>query len=95
MGERERYQELIIEALEQDPNNAVLYFNLGVVNSETGDKVKSREFYEKAIELDPKMENAYLNLVALILEDESSIVEQMNSLGTSRADNAKYDELKG
>ena len=94
LGERERYQELIIEALEQDPNNAVLYFNLGVVNSETGDKIKSREFYEKAIELDPKMENAYLNLVALILEDESSIVDQMNSLGTSRADNAKYDELK-
>ena len=94
LGERERYQELIIEALEQDPNNAVLYFNLGVVNSETGDKVKSREFYEKAIELDPEMENAYLNLVALILEDESSIVEQMNSLGNSRADNAKYDELK-
>ena len=94
LGERERYQELIIEALEKDPNNAVLYFNLGVVNSETGDKVKSREFYEKAIELDPEMENAYLNLVALILEDESSIVEQMNSLGNSRADNAKYDELK-
>ena len=94
LGERERYKELIIEALEQDPNNAVLYFNLGVVNSETGDKVKSREFYEKAIELDPEMENAYLNLVALILEDESSIVEQMNSLGNSRADNAKYDELK-
>ena len=94
LGERERYQELIIEALEQDPNNAVLYFNLGVVNSETGDKVKSREFYEKAIELDPEMENAYLNLVALILEDEASIVEQMNSLGNSRADNAKYDELK-
>ena len=94
LGERERYQELVIEALEQDPSNAVLYFNLGVVNSETGDKVKSREFYEKAIELDPQMENAYLNLVALILEDESSIVEQMNSLGNSRADNAKYDELK-
>jgi len=94
LGERERYQELIIEALEQDPNNAVLYFNLGVVNSETGDKVKSREFYEKAIELDPEMENAYLNLVALILEDEANIVEQMNSLGNSRADNAKYDELK-
>ena len=40
------------------------------------------------------MENAYLNLVALILENESSIVEQMNSLGNSRADNMKYDELK-
>ncbi len=94
LGEKQRYKELITEALEQDPNNAVLYFNLGVVNSEQGDKEKAREFYEKAIELDPSMENAYLNLVALILENESSIVEQMNGLGNSRADNMKYDELK-
>lgn len=95
LGEKDRYQELVIEALEQDPNNAVLYFNLGVVNSDLGDKEKSREFYEKAIAIDPNMENAYLNLVALILEDEATIVEEMNSLGNSRADNLKYDELKG
>ena len=94
LGEKERYQELIIEALEQDPNNAVLYYNLGVVNAEQGEKVKAREYYEKAIVLDPSMENVYLNLVALILEDEAAIVESMNSLGNSRADNLKYDQLK-
>ncbi|MCH1418069.1 MAG: tetratricopeptide repeat protein [Flavobacteriaceae bacterium] len=94
LGEKQRYKELITEALEKDPSNAVLYFNLGVVNSEQGDSVLAREYYEKAIEIDPSMENAYLNLVALILENESKIVEQMNSLGNSRADNLKYDELK-
>lgn len=94
LGEKQRYKELITEAIEQDPNNAVLYFNLGVVNNEQGDSASARGFYEKAIELDPKMENAYLNLVALILENESTVVEQMNSLGNSRADNMKYDELK-
>ena len=94
LGEKQRYKELITEALEKDPNNAVLYFNLGVVNNEQGDSALAREYYEKAIEIDPSMENAYLNLVALILENESSIVEQMNSLGNSRADNIKYDELK-
>lgn len=94
MGEKERYQTLIIEALEQDPNNAVLYFNLGVVSGDLGDKEKSREFYQKAIALDNTMTSAYLNLVALILEDEVTIVEEMNSLGNSRADNAKYDQLK-
>lgn len=94
LGEKQRYKELITEAIEQDPNNAVLYFNLGVVNNEQGDSASARGFYEKAIELDPSMENAYLNLVALILENESTIVEQMNSLGNSRADNMKYDELK-
>ncbi len=35
-----------------------------------------------------------MNLVALILEGEERIVEEMNSLGTSSADNAKYDALK-
>ena len=94
LDEKERYQELIVEALEQDPNNAVLYYNLGVVSGDLGDGTKSREFYEKAIELDPSMSNAYLNLVALILKDEAVIVEQMNSLTNSRADNVKYDKLK-
>lgn len=94
LGEKQRYKELIKEALTKDPSNAVLYFNLGVVNSEQGDNVLAREYYEKAIEIDPSMENAYLNLVALILEKESKIVEQMNSLGNTRADNLKYDKLK-
>jgi tetratricopeptide (TPR) repeat protein len=64
------------------------------VNGEQGDSATARGYYEKAIELDPSMENAYLNLVALILQNESTIVEKMNNLGNSRADNLKYDELK-
>ena len=44
--------------------------------------------------MDPNFESGYLNLVSLILQGESSIVEEMNGLGTSRADNARYDELK-
>jgi len=94
LGEKEKFKELMVEAIAQDPTNADLYFNLGVVNNDLGDKESSRGYYEKAIELDPSMESAYLNLVALILEDETSIVEEMNSLGNSRADNARYDVLK-
>ena len=33
-------------------------------------------------------------MVAVILEGETSIVDEMNSLGTSRSDNIRYDELK-
>ena len=94
LGEKQRYKELISEALQQDPDNAILYFNLGVINSEQGERELARSYYEKAIEKDPSMQNAYLNLVALILENEAFIVEQMNSLGNSRADNIKYDEYK-
>ena len=94
LGNNERYSELVSEALKQDPNNATLYYNLGVVSSELGEKKDARNYYSKAIELDPKMQNAYLNIVSLILEQENAIVEEMNSLGTSRAENKKYDELK-
>ena len=94
LGEKEKFQSLMSEAIAQDPNNANLYYNLAVVTSDLGEKDSARGYYEKAIEIDPNYENAYLNLVALILEGEQTIVEQMNSLGTSASDNAKYDALK-
>ena len=94
LGEKERFKELMSQAIAQDPDNANLLYNLAVVTSDLGDKAAARGYYEKAIEIDPNYRNAYLNLVALILEGEQGIVEQMNSLGTSAADNARYDSLK-
>ena len=94
LNENDRFEELMKEAIEQDPDNAVLYFNIGVVNAQKGNKTDAIKYYKKTIELDPNFESGYLNLVSLILQGESSIVEEMNGLGTSRADNARYDELK-
>ena len=94
LGEKEKFQSLMTEAISQDPNNASLFYNLAVVTSDLGEKEAARDYYEKAIEIDPNYQNAYLNLVALILEGEQEIVEQMNSLGTSASENAKYDSLK-
>jgi len=94
LGEKVKFQELMNEAISQDPNNPGLFYNLAVVTSDLDDKKSAREYYERAIEIDPNYQNAYLNLVALILEGEQKIVEEMNSLGTSRKDNARYDILK-
>ena len=94
LGEKVKFQELMNQAIDQDPNNPGLFYNLAVVTSDLGDKNSAREYYQKAIEIDPNYQNAYLNLVALILEGEQQIVEEMNSLGTSSKDNARYDELK-
>ena len=94
LNENDRFEELMKEAIEQDPTNAVLYFNIGVVNDKKGDKTEAIKYYKKTIELDPNFESGYLNLVSLILQGESSIVEEMNGLGNSRADNARYDVLK-
>ena len=94
LEENDRFEALMKEAIEQDPNNATLYFNLGVVNAQKGMTEEAKNYYQKTIELDPNYESGYLNLVSLILEGESAIVAEMNSLGNSRADNARYDTLK-
>ena len=94
LDNKEAFKVAMAEAIEKEPNNPVLYYNLGVVSGELGEKDVAVSYYEKSIELDPTNENSYLNLVALILDGEQDIVDEMNSLGTSRADNLKYDELK-
>ena len=94
LGNKEAFKVAMSEAVEKEPNNAVLYYNLGVVSAELGEKDVAISYYQTSIDLDPSNENSYLNLVALILDGEEDIVSEMNSLGTSRADNMKYDELK-
>ena len=94
LGDKEGFKSAMSEAIELDPSNPILYYNLGVVSADLGEKDVAIEYYNKSIELDPTSENSYLNLVALILDGETSIIEEMNSLGTSRADNVRYDELK-
>ena len=94
LGNKEAFKVAMSEAIEKEPNNAVLYYNLGVVSAELGEKDVAISYYQTSIDLDPSNENSYLNLVALILDGEEDIVSEMNSLGTSRADNIKYDELK-
>ena len=51
-------------------------------------------YYEKVLKIDPEYLNALKNISALILEEESAIVKQMNGLSNSASDNIKYDELK-
>ena len=93
-GDKEKFKNLINQAIEKDPSNGNLYYNLGVVSAELGEKDNAIEFYNKAIELEPKFESSYLNLVALILEEDVRIRDKMDKLGTSRADDLKYDKLK-
>lgn len=94
LDDKEAFKLAMSEAIEKEPNNPILYYNLGVVSGELGEKESARTYYEKSIELDPTNENSYLNLVALILDAEQEIVNEMNSLGTSKSDNLRYDELK-
>jgi tetratricopeptide (TPR) repeat protein len=96
LGDREKFKELMKLAVQKDPDNAILYYNLGVINGEQGEFDEAKKFYLKSLELDPNYTATYLNLVGLILEGEGPIVEEMNKLVTSRkaSDLDKYDQLE-
>ncbi len=94
MGNNAKFKELLEVAIQKDPINPELQYNLGVISAETNDFENSKKYYQRAIELKPDYTNAYINLAALILGQEESVLEEMNKLGSSAADDRKYDELK-
>jgi len=84
------YKKLITEATQKNPNNADLYYNLGVVTSET-DKAEAKALYEKALSINPNYTNANINLGIMMLDGEQKIVDEMNNPKTS---DKRYNELK-
>lgn len=93
-GNKDKFKELLQMATQKDPNNPELQFNLGVMSQESGDFESAKKYYDKAIELDPTYVNAEINMAAMILDQEKDLIEEMNNLGSSSADNKRYDELK-
>ena len=94
MGNTEEFKKLLQKATEMDPANPELQYNLGVISSESGQNKEAKMHYEKAIELDPTYVNAYINISALVLNEEQPIITEMNGLGSSKADDKRYDELR-
>jgi len=91
LGNRKRFGELMSEAIRKNPKEPVLYFNLGVINSQQNKDSLAINNYKKAIELDPNYFDAYLNLANIYRKAETGIIEQMNK---SLSDFDKYDKLK-
>ena len=91
LGNKDEFAKLMAEALEIDPTNASLYFNIGVISGEQDDYDKAKEYYTKCIELDPTYIDAYINLGSALLEDDKVLVEEMNK---SLNNFDKYDEIK-
>ena len=93
-GDMLNYKSVINEIIINDPNNPDLYYNLGVASAKNDEKEEALIYYTKALELNPEYTEALINKAQLILDNESAIVIEMNSLGTSNADYDKYDLLK-
>jgi tetratricopeptide (TPR) repeat protein len=94
LDKRDEFKKLMEEATTKDPSNPELQYNLGVIAAEGGDIESAMKYYKNAIELNPDYADAHNNMAVLILEKDQEIIEKMNALGNSAADNKKYDEYK-
>lgn len=90
LKDMKKYSDLIELALNIDPTNPQLFFNLGVISFNDGKVEEAKNNYEKAIELKEDYGDAYLNLAVVIMNQEKAIVDEMNQ---NLSDFDKYDEL--
>lgn len=94
LGDEAKFQSLLQEAALKEPNNPTIHYNIGVVYMNNKEISKARKAFETVLKLEPQNSDAALNLSTSYIGEGNSLIDQMNSLGTSNADNLKYDQLK-
>ncbi len=94
LGDKGKFKTLMAEAAAMAPENADLHYNIGVINMEQGNIAEARASYLKALEINPGYTNAQLNLSTTYVNEGNGLIDEMNSLGNSKKDVARYDELK-
>ena len=94
LGDKEKFKSLMAEATKVDPYNPDLHYNIGVINMEQGSFEEARISYRKALKINPGYVNAQLNLSTTYVNEGNGLIDEMNSLGNSKKDIARYDEIK-
>lgn len=94
MGDMKKYNEIMTSIAEKNPDDPIVFYNLGVSAEKLEDYDLAKKYYMKTIEIDPEMANAYNNVASIILKKDRDITEEMNKLGMSPEDTKKYDKLK-
>ncbi|MDW5289386.1 tetratricopeptide repeat protein [Formosa sp. PL04] len=94
LDQTDKFKELMEEAVKQQPDNANLHYNIGVISLKNKEFEAARTAFEKALQLKPDYADAALNESTTYIDEGNSLIEEMNGLGTSKADNARYDELR-
>ena len=90
-------EELLISlesAIIAAPDNKILHFAKGSALGTLKKYMEAEEAYLSAISLDADYFDAYNNLGSLYLDQAAPLVDKMNNLGLSQADQKKYNSLK-
>ena len=93
---RLKFKEIMTLAVEKDPENGILYYNLGIISSEQGESDDAKSYFEKAIEFKPDYTDSYVAIVNILLQEQTVIIGEMDKIAMSnkRSDIAKCDQLK-
>jgi tetratricopeptide (TPR) repeat protein len=83
------------EAIKKEPDNKILHFYLGYVNSSLGNSEAAIKSYEEALRIDPNYFEAQLLIAKEMYKPAEKIKREMANLGISAADKKKKLELDG
>lgn len=84
----------IQENIDSDPSNETLYYSLGYLLDQTGDKAGAVEAYKKALEIKPDYFEANFNTGVYYYNEAIAKQNEINNLGISKEDQAKRKELQ-
>jgi len=96
-GNTDKFVTNLKEQLSKNSNDATNWYNLGVMQAKSpGMSADAETSFKKAIELKPDMSNAHQNLVYTIIGDDQKMVDEINALRKTNADEAtkKIQERK-
>lgn len=81
-------------AIKAAPENKILQFAKGMALGNLKKYNEASLAYQEAIKIDADYFDAYNNLAGLFLDQTVALIEKMNSLGLSQADQKKYASIK-
>jgi len=93
MGKIDEAKSGLEEAVKKEPDNKVLHFYLGYVNSSLGNSEAAVKSYEEALRVDPNYFDAQLLVAKEKYKPAEKIKKEMANLGISPADRKKKLEL--
>jgi tetratricopeptide (TPR) repeat protein len=73
-------KDMLLLATKTDPNNKLLYFNLGTIYEKEDSLNKAIEMYKKSIELDPNYTSGLYNLGALYNNNGAKLVKEADDI---------------
>jgi tetratricopeptide (TPR) repeat protein len=94
LGDKEKFKELMADAANVAPDNPDLHYNIGVINMEQESFEEARASFRRALDINPGYVNAALNLSTTYVNEGNALIDEMNNLGNTKADIAKYEEFK-